>query len=91
MIALVADGELYLKTNAETAEAFRAENMRPFQYGKKGRRVVMSYWRMPDRLLDDTDELAVWARTAFKAAERAAAANTTKRRIAGRKTARRRR
>ena len=33
----------------------------------------MSYWRMPDRLYDDPDELASWARDALGAAQRAAA------------------
>jgi DNA transformation protein len=72
MIALVADGELYLKADAETAPSFEADKMRPFTYGKGKKRVVMSYWRLPDRLLDDTDELAVWARAAMGAAKRAA-------------------
>jgi DNA transformation protein len=32
----------------------------------------MSYWRMPDRLLDDPEELAQWARVAQDTAQRAA-------------------
>jgi DNA transformation protein and related proteins len=72
MIALVADGELFLKADSETVPAFEAERMKPFTYGKGKQRVVMSYWRMPDRLLDDPDELAEWARAALGAAKRAA-------------------
>jgi DNA transformation protein and related proteins len=33
----------------------------------------MSYWRLPERLLEDPDELAEWARTALAVARRAAA------------------
>jgi DNA transformation protein len=33
---------------------------------------VASYWQLPERLLDDPDELAQWARVALAAAERAA-------------------
>jgi hypothetical protein len=33
-----------------------------------------SYWRLPDRLYDDADELAQWARHALKAAREVAAA-----------------
>ncbi len=72
MFALVADGELFLKADANTQPAFEAEGMQPFTYGKGAKRVVMSYWRMPERLLDEPDELADWARDAFKAAQRAA-------------------
>jgi len=70
MIGLIADDEIYLKTDERTAPAFEAEGMKPFTYGAKRRRVVMSYWRMPERLLDDPDELAQWARVALSAAER---------------------
>jgi DNA transformation protein len=38
----------------------------------KGRvgKASLSYWRLPERLYDDPDELAVWARRAFAIAER---------------------
>jgi DNA transformation protein and related proteins len=35
---------------------------------------LTSYWRLPDRLYDDADELAQWARHALKAAHEVAAA-----------------
>lgn len=70
MIGLIADDEIYLKADDRTSPAFAAEGMKPFSYGAKRRRVVMSYWRMPDRLLDDPDELAQWARVALATAER---------------------
>ena len=88
MIGLIADDEIYLKTDERTAPAFEAEGMKPFTYGAKRRRVVMSYWRMPERLLDDPDELAQWARVARAAAERsgrkrpAPAKRKTKKRLA---------
>jgi len=40
----------------------------------------MSYWRVPERLLDDPEELAAWARQACGAAERAASKAARKRR-----------
>ncbi|MCC6948794.1 MAG: TfoX/Sxy family protein [Bradyrhizobiaceae bacterium] len=73
MIALIAYGELFLKADGQTIPAFQAEGTSPFEYGAKGRRVIMSYWRMPERLFDDQDELAQWARDAFRAAQRSAA------------------
>jgi DNA transformation protein and related proteins len=46
----------------------------PFIYmrGKKSGRPsehALPYWRLPERLYDDPDELALWARRAFAAAE----------------------
>jgi DNA transformation protein and related proteins len=79
MFALVSDGVIYLKVDAHNAPAFDREQLEPFTYGTKtGRRGVMSYRRMPDRLYDDPDELAVWAREALAAAERGGAAASSK-------------
>ena len=74
MFALVARGTLYLKADRETVAAFEAEGQGPFAYAAKGakggRHTIMSYWRAPDRLYDDPDELAIWARDALAAAHR---------------------
>jgi DNA transformation protein and related proteins len=72
MFALAADGVIYLKADDATKAGFRREGAGPFTYAAKGnKRVAMSYWRLPDRLYDDPDELAVWAREALAAARRA--------------------
>ena len=74
MFALVHDGVIYLKTDVHNAHAFEREELPPFTYATKdGKRGVMSYRRMPDRLYDDPDELAIWARAALAAARRQAA------------------
>ncbi|HEY1541534.1 MAG TPA: TfoX/Sxy family protein [Xanthobacteraceae bacterium] len=74
MLALASDGVLYLKADEETSGAFTREGMSPFTYSAKGRgRTRLSYWRLPDRLYDDPDGLADWARAALEAARRARA------------------
>ncbi len=71
MFALVADGVIYLKADELSTPAFERENLPPFTYETKdGRRGVMSYRRMPERLYDDPDELATWAHAALAAAQR---------------------
>lgn len=88
IFALVVDGELFLKADAQTSADFRAEGCAPFAYGtKKGRIAVMSYWRAPERLLDDPDEMAHWARRALVVAQTAV---VTKPKSAGASTAKRR-
>jgi DNA transformation protein len=72
MFALVSGGQIYLKADAATVRGFEREGCRPFEYGSKtGKRAIMSYWRLPDRLYDDTDELARWARAALAVALKA--------------------
>ena len=69
MFALLADDTLYLKADERSSRAFAAEGMAPFAYTVKGRQpVVMSYWEVPPRLLEDPDELAQWARMAHRVA-----------------------
>jgi DNA transformation protein len=72
MFALSYDGSIYLKANDRTAAAFEREGSVPFTYKTKaGRRAVMSYWRLPERLYDEPDELASWARQALRTAREA--------------------
>lgn len=57
-----------------TIPRYEAEGAKPFQYETKNKTVVVkSYRHLPERLYDDPEELAVWAREAVEAAKRAAA------------------
>jgi DNA transformation protein len=57
-----------------TIPRYEAEGAKPFQYETRSKTVVVkSYRHLPERLYDDPEELAVWAREAVGAAKRAAA------------------
>jgi DNA transformation protein len=74
MFALIANGAIYLKTAPEGTDVFERERCGPFSYATKdGTRQIASYWQMPDRLYDDPEELAQWARTALAVARTGAA------------------
>ena len=75
MFGLVFDGAIFLKIDETSIPDFAREGSKPFVYTRaksKGRvgRASLSYWRLPERLYDDPDELAVWARRALSIAER---------------------
>ena len=58
MFAILAEDTLYLKADEFSARAFADEGKGPFTYRPKGRGpVAMSYWEVPERLLDDPEEL----------------------------------
>jgi DNA transformation protein len=87
MIALIARDVIYLKADSETIPAFEQEGLAPFSYAtRNGEHTLTSYWRMPDRLYDDTEELACWASAAQAAALRRALA--PRRAAAGQRSAR---
>jgi DNA transformation protein and related proteins len=71
MFGLIADDVLFLKADEITAGRFKAEGCGPFTYDGKSKPVVMSYWQVPERLYEDADELAVWAREALGVARAA--------------------
>ncbi|MDH3637715.1 MAG: TfoX/Sxy family protein [Gammaproteobacteria bacterium] len=71
MIGLIADEMLYLKADARSAGRFRERGCPRFSYQKGDKRVSMSYFLAPAEALEDPSELAVWARLAVAAAQRA--------------------
>ncbi|WP_045836791.1 TfoX/Sxy family protein [Hyphomicrobium sp. 99] len=71
--AIIDDGVIYLKTSEATRPVFEAEHSRAFSYmTKNGSAALHSYWRLPERLLDDADELTEWASASVAAAKHAA-------------------
>src|SRR6267154_635089 len=71
--ALSLRAGLYYRADEQTIPRFEAEGSKPFQYQTSKRSVtVASYWQLPARLFDDTEELGEWARAALGAAQRAA-------------------
>jgi len=50
----------------------------PFGYIRKGQPAGLAFWRVPDGVLDDQDELVAWARAAHAAARRIAAGRLRK-------------
>jgi DNA transformation protein and related proteins len=71
--ALALRAGLYLRADEQTIPQFEAEGSQPFQYQTRTKTVtVNSYWQLPARLFDDSEELATWARAALAAAQRAA-------------------
>jgi DNA transformation protein len=75
MFALEFDGVVYLRVDDASLADFEREGSKPFVYPhaktpEKLGRPSRSFWRLPERLYDDPDELAVWAQRALAIAER---------------------
>ena len=88
MIGMVFNDIIYFKTDEQSRKRFAAEKCKPFQFTKKtsGEVVVTTWFAPPDRLYDDADEFAAWARAAHAVAARSLIAK--KRRPALKKKAR---
>ncbi len=87
--ALALRAGLYFRADEQTIPQFEAEGSKPFQYQTRTKTVMVnSYWELPARLFDDSEELAQWARAAFAAAQRAALKKRPKTRRAAKKVTR---
>jgi DNA transformation protein len=92
MFAIVVDGVIFLKADEQCIPRFQGEGLGPFTYSTKtGTRSLASYWRMPERLYDEPDELAEWAAESLAAARRGVRASAKRRMPSAGRGARRKR
>ena len=74
MFGMVSNDTLYFRVDDQNRAVFKeAEDEPPLNYRKQGSTIDLSFWRAPERLLDEPDELVTWARAALAAARRVAA------------------
>jgi DNA transformation protein len=74
MLGMVTDNTLYFRVDEHNRATFNeAAAFPPLNYEKRGRTIDLSFWRAPERLFDEPDELLAWGRAALAAARRVAA------------------
>ena len=74
MLGMVRDNTLYFRVDDQNRETFKeAAAFPPLDYAKRGGTIDLAFWRAPERLFDEPDELVAWARAALAAAGRVAA------------------
>ncbi len=84
MFGLVADDELYLKTDTQNVALFEERKLTPFEFVAKGKTSIMSYYSAPEEIYDDFEQARYWAEIAFQAALRT---NAEKQQLSARKKA----
>jgi DNA transformation protein len=63
--AILDEGRLFFKTNAQTQSNYTTRGMGPFTYEMKGKTMSMSYHEVPPDVLEQPQELVHWARQAI--------------------------
>lgn len=72
VFALVFQDVLYFRVDDANRADFEAAGSAPFTYDKKtGPVTVGTYWLCPDEVMDDGDDMLLWARGAVDAGLRA--------------------
>ncbi len=81
MLGMVTENTLFCRVDEHNQTAFaEAASFPPLNYEKGGQLIDLAFWRVPERLFDEPEELVEWARAAWAAARRVAATRTTPRR-----------
>lgn len=65
---ILDEGRLFFKTDARTQADYTARGMGPFTYEMKGKVMTMAYHEVPPDVLEQPQELTVWARRAIQIA-----------------------
>ncbi|WP_298982712.1 TfoX/Sxy family protein [uncultured Roseibium sp.] len=69
--AIVAEDELWLKTDDVTRAAFEAAGAEQYIYEMKKKSTPIPYYRAPEDIFDDEESLRFWTQQALDAALRA--------------------
>ena len=78
--AILDEGRLFFKTDATSEKDYTARGLGPFTYESKGKTLTMGYHEVPPEILEQTPELAAWARTAIRIAAAAKKKKAVRRR-----------
>lgn len=66
---ILDEGRLYFKTDAQSQTEYLSRGMGPFTYETKGKVMSMAYHEVPPEVLEQPQELTLWARRAIQIAE----------------------
>jgi DNA transformation protein and related proteins len=92
IFGLILRDVLHFKVDDGNRAAYEVEGMEPFSYEAQGKiRQIGAYWRVPERLFDEPDEMIEWARAALAAGRRAAMDKPAKKQKTNREPKKRRR
>ena len=72
--ALEADGKIFFKVDASNQKDYEQAGSEPFRYlAKDQKHTTMSYWSVPEEVLEDYDRMVEWASKAVRVARAAKA------------------
>ena len=70
--ALEANGKIYFKVDSSSLKDYEEAGSEPFRYSAKDKtQVTMSYWTVPDEVLENHEQAVEWATKAVQVARKA--------------------
>jgi DNA transformation protein len=68
IFGIIDEGRLFFKTNVQSQEDYASRGMEPFTYKSKGKTVTMNYHEVPPDVLENPQEIVLWADKAIQIA-----------------------
>ncbi len=66
IFAIYAMKELYFKVGENNIDDYKKYNSRIFEYKKKWKKSTISYYILPEEILEDKDKLDIWIENSLK-------------------------
>ena len=66
IVAIIANDELYFKVDSTNQQQYEELDSTPFSYKTKGKKAVMSYWKVPIEILEEEKQLEKWIEQSFE-------------------------
>jgi|GEM_PF-835782 len=60
IFGIISNNRIYFKANKFTDFYFKEKGSKPFIYKGKNKKIKLSYWELPEDVLDDKQELIIW-------------------------------
>ncbi len=82
IIGIIVEDELYFKVDRTNQTQYEKLGVEPFIYESRGRKIKMSYWKVPLEILEDEERLHSWLDQSYSISLQAKKKNTkSKKRI----------
>lgn len=66
IVGIIVEGELYFKVSPLTIPEYEAYGSVPFTYDRDGKTIAMSYWRVPEEVMEDDELLRIFFKKAYE-------------------------
>jgi len=70
IFGIIAEGILYFKVHEGNREVFEKAGSKPFTYENRGKKYAMSYWEVPEKVMNDRKKVEEWLQHSLEAGDK---------------------
>ncbi len=79
IFGIIVDYQLYFKVNGSNQAKYKKHGSQPFTYESRGKSISMSYWEVPAEVMDDREQIQLWAQESHAISRQAKPKSSSKR------------